>query len=125
MYILINGRRLDNLRRDYGHTQKELAAMAGCTKYTMSRWCADGEHRVRKSSIDDLAEALGLPADRLIESIEAGEHNGDAPERSCRATDLTAAEAEWLRVYRSLPPLEQAKLRVRMEEIIQEIASGA
>lgn len=117
--VTIDGRRLDSLRRRLGRRQRNLAEKAAVTKFTLSRWCRDGLHRVKRENATALAGALGIPMEDLLAQAGGAAPGGDV------ADAMTAAEAEWLETYRRLAPLEQARVRVAVEEIIRGQASAA
>jgi len=115
--VEIDGRRLDGLRRDLGLTQKELAETVGVTKYTVSRWCRDGVHRLRWGNIRNLADALKVTSDELMDTI--AKQNNDRTH-----DELDEMEAEWLQIFRQLTPLMKARARVALEEFIQSHSSA-
>jgi transcriptional regulator with XRE-family HTH domain len=117
----IDGRKLDSLRRAAGIRQKEVAEKAGVSKFTLSRWCSDGMHRIKRENAQALAFALGMELASLLAQAEP------ASRGRTQGVDglLTPAENEWLQVYRGLDPLAQAKVRVAVERLIRGEASDA
>lgn len=111
---IIDGRKLDCLRRKAGVRQTTLAAAAGVTKFTVSRWCSDGVHRLRPENLAGLARGLGMETvAELIAQV------GVADRASAQLGGMTAAEREWLEVYRVLSPLDQARVRLAVERVIR------
>ena len=86
-------------------SQKDLAKAVGVTHYNVNRWCKDGIHRIRLENAKAISACLGIPMDSF-----SGNHE--------EIHGLTKPEAEWLQLYRSLTPLEQAKIRIELEEIL-------
>jgi len=89
---------LRGLRESKGLTQEGLAHKAGVSDKTI-RHCESGEHWPRRSTIDQLADALELGADEREAMVTAwrGEHQpcslpSDIPDFVGRATALALAE---------------------------------
>ena len=109
----IDGVRLANLLRSAGIRQVDLVGATGASKYTVSRWCQAGVQRISGKYVEAIAKALNMDTGVLVRQCGA-RNAGEA---------LTEAEAEWLRIYRSLPPLEQARIRLQVEKEINQSSS--
>jgi len=108
--MTIEGNRLKAVLAEKGIRQRTLAATIGVTRFQMSRWCKSGVHAIMAKNAEAIASAIGVTL------AEFGRLCGDSPVGDREG--LTVAEAEWLELYRSLPPLQQAKVRVAVEDIV-------
>ena len=118
----IDGQRLKAMLARLGVKQKEVCEATGVSKFNVSRWCASGEHRVKVVNLEALARLLGRSVQDLMEECRA-RHRDESPYPGGR--NLTQAEAEWLATYRALSPLQQAKVRLAVEEEVTRLrASG-
>jgi hypothetical protein len=82
----------------------------------MCRWCKVGQHSIRTDNAQQLASALDMSLQALLRTC-GGNGNGSSEV-------LTAQERDWLEAYRAMPPLEQARVRLEIEKIIQGQASS-
>jgi len=112
----INGTRLKTLLVERGIGQRELAQKVGVTHYSVNRWCKKGNNVVDNGNLTRMAGVLGMTLPDLVKSINGNEKSSPAQ------SALTAAESDFLNAYRALPPLEQAKLRVAVDELMKHIS---
>lgn len=110
----IDGARFRTLLNVAGIRQRELASRIGVTHYNVSRWCKRGEHTVLKKNLVATAAVLGMNLQGLLDECAPKRLRGDS-------AHLSAAEAEWLEQYRKLTPLEQAKVRVALDDLVRKI----
>ena len=120
--IDINSNKLRAILQEKGVKQIDLARKVGVTKYTVSRWCArDGIACIRVSNARDIASALGYPYEYFIAKCGIDKSSNM---KLINASTMTEAEADWLNAFRQLSPLNQAKVRVKLEELINEFNQG-
>jgi transcriptional regulator with XRE-family HTH domain len=110
--VNIDGARLRVVLHNAAIRQRALAQQIGVSHYNVSRWCRKGEHAILKTNAERIAQVLGVTYPAFLEQCASRKTSGDG-------VYLSAAEADWLGVYRSLNPLEQARLRVALEDILR------
>jgi len=110
---IVDGARLKVLLGMRGVRQRELAAKVGVTHYNVSRWCQRGEHAVKRENLAKIACALGMSYEALMEEVASKNVTADG-------VHLTSAEADWLLVFRKLSPLEQARVRVAVDDMVSK-----
>lgn len=109
---LVSYKKLRQLMAEKGIKQYELAKAVGVSKFNMCRWCSSHRDRAaRLPHIHKLATFFGVTPEEIME-----------PES--RVGDITTfdithlGEREWLDLYRTMTPLQQAKARLAVEEIM-------
>jgi DNA-binding Xre family transcriptional regulator len=109
----LDGGKLRVLLTEHGIRQTELSEQIGVGHVNINRWCQRGKiSNVKLSNIKKIAETLRITVDALLASCKPGE--------ALTLPNMTAAEAEWLKIYRALSPLKQAKARLLIEEIVRK-----
>ena len=109
----LRGQLITRLREDHLWTREELAKRAGVTPTTVS--LAEGGHtRVRLSTIGKLANALGVPATRLLRPTEEKEltpsGKDEAPREAGRRDTRTGDERLQDRLAPRVARLEELDL---------------
>ena len=64
--LVINRRKLRQLRMDLGWTQKDLERQSGVRRSTISKIETGERLNLRTTTLQGLARALGVPADELL-----------------------------------------------------------
>lgn len=107
--VSMDGGRLRLLLAERGLRQRHIAKAVGVTHYNVNRWCQVGVRQLKEANVRKLAEAIGMSFDALVSecSAESGGSKG-----------LSAAESEWLNMFRGLPPLEQAKALLMIDDLV-------
>jgi transcriptional regulator with XRE-family HTH domain len=110
--IAVNGVKLRNLLAEHSVKQKELSKAVGVSHYNVSRWCGMGVHQLKRKNVLAVAEFLQMTFDDLLSVIAEG----------LRVTecDLSPAEREWVALYRSLKPIEQAQVLLQVEKFVKD-----
>jgi transcriptional regulator with XRE-family HTH domain len=65
-----DGENIRNIRKRKGLTQEELGALLGVGKSAVSRW-ESGEREVTLATMRNIAAALDVPLERLVEGLES------------------------------------------------------
>jgi transcriptional regulator with XRE-family HTH domain len=117
--VYVDGLKLRMRLHEQGVRMRELAQRIGVTHYQVSRWARRGIHAVRVENAQALAEALHTQMDTLLatDGLRQGA-NTDLP-------GLSADESEILFVLRSLTPLQRARARIKLQEIVDEAERAA
>ncbi len=116
MGTTIDCNKLRALFAERGFRQIELANKIGVNRYNFNRWLRRGEvASIKMVNIEKMAGCLGMGVEEFLRRVAIG---ADQPPAAGEAS-MSAAEKEWLVLYRKLTPLDQAKARLAMEEIVQ------
>ncbi len=113
--IAINGKLLRQQLIKHGISQIDLANSVGVSKFTASRWCRNSIHQIKKSNFESIANVFKV-------SLEELERQIIKPESEC-AAKLSEQEAELVDAFRKLSQVEKARIRLAIEDIIQEQSS--
>jgi transcriptional regulator with XRE-family HTH domain len=113
----IDGVKFRILLAERGIKQRKLAAAIGMTHHNISRWCSQGKHSVKGTNLIAVAQCLSMTYEELIDRVGVGVPEFDS--------EMTPAETEWLEIYRSLTPLEQAKMRLSIEDLMKKHSAKA
>jgi transcriptional regulator with XRE-family HTH domain len=109
--IKVDGDKLDKLIKSrYDGRGMDFAAEVGVTPYTLSGWRNNKVVSMARGNFTAVATALGIEVDMLWRAVGI----------ASKALDLTDAEADWLQIYKRLSPLDRARLRVSVEEIVSQ-----
>ena len=100
-----------------GISQVRLAENAGIDRYSLNRWCRPTLHRVRKKNLELLARGLHMELAALLREC------GTSPVARHHGEDdrLSPAEREMVKKFRSLAPLEQAKVLIHCDEMVTRL----
>lgn len=71
------GRRLSEVRRSAGYTQRELAELIDCSHQTISRY-ESGEIQISALTLHIIAQRLGITLDDFFNALVDGEQAGCA-----------------------------------------------
>ncbi len=107
--VSINGTKLRTMLAKRGLLQKDLAEAIGVTHYHISRMCKVGTVVIRTDNFNKIAKAMDMDTEALKQELGVNSYN---------SLELTPAESEWVELYRNASPLEQAKFRLAIEEVI-------
>ena len=114
--IYVDGNKLRKMLRDSGSKQVDLSQYVGVTKYTVSRWCSDTTQAIAAASAKKVAAFFSI----TLEELQRRCGGVDKRISSAHVT-LTEEEEDWLKAYRSLTPLDRAKVRVELDNMITKI----
>jgi transcriptional regulator with XRE-family HTH domain len=108
------------LRRDKGWTVEELATRAGVGKMTVSS-IERGQSNYRRQTLELIAVALGTDVDALHARLAAAiTYEAKALANAAHSDDITPAEREHLRVWRSL----SEESRAEFSQLIARVAES-
>jgi transcriptional regulator with XRE-family HTH domain len=71
-----DGENIKNMRRKKGLTQEELGRLLGVTKSSISRW-ESGERKVKLTTMRNIAGALNVPLECLVDGLDPSGHHTD------------------------------------------------
>lgn len=93
------GERIDELRKQKGLSQKELAAKVGITDVSMSRYI--NGYRIPKGPIlGNIAAALGVSTDFILGNADPGEHTPESDYYLARQAIVLSAK-KWNNIQKA------------------------
>jgi len=113
-------RLLSQKRRDRGLTQDQLSELVGVTHQAVSKW-ERGEAMPDIGKIGDIAKALNVPADELINMLYESDSEPIQNEEFCSADKAYFALADKTNVgelYLLAPELSKSTLRIAIDTLI-------
>ncbi len=110
---MLEGTKFRVLLHEKGISQRELAAKINVTHFNVSRWCRAGYQSIKTENIKHIAAFLDMTSEALLARCKADNDIG-------ANGGLNDAERDWLKVYQNLSPLEQAKIRVAVEDFVKK-----
>jgi transcriptional regulator with XRE-family HTH domain len=105
--VQVNGATVRMLVAKSEMRQKDVAKALGVGAETLSRWCRNGKHNMEEVNAKRLADFL---------KCDVGAITGSMPEPT-RAHTPSPIEEDLIQAYRTLTPLQQARIRVAIEEM--------
>jgi hypothetical protein len=118
--LYIDGGRFKALLASQDETQIAVANAAGVTKFATIRWCKPGRQGIRKPAAEAVACRLGMKLDEFLAQVGWKEES----EMPVFERVHVAAEADLLKAWRRLAPLDQAKIRVAIDDALNRASSS-
>jgi transcriptional regulator with XRE-family HTH domain len=106
-YIQISGEKLRAVIYSNEMSQQDLAKRIGVTRHQVCRWCSKGRHALFEGNVNTICKALNVPISAIAEEYGAARQ---------AEQNLNEQEAEVVRAYRMLSPLDKAKVLIQLLE---------